>query len=60
MQINTKINNFKRIVNEDPNLKVLAYGCIGLFSIYVLGRIFKILAIAIRSINDFNSALNGS
>ena len=41
MQINTKINNFKRIVNEDPNLKVLAYGCIGLFSIYVLENSYR-------------------
>jgi hypothetical protein len=47
-------------LKEYPIIKTGLYVAIGVISLVVLGKMFKVLATSIREFKDFKSAINGN
>lgn len=49
----------KIALKEYPILKTTLYIGMGVLSVVIIGKVFKVLAISVREFKDFKSALNG-
>lgn len=62
MKSTKRINliEIKEYLDSNPPIKTVVYIGLGIFSFYIAGRVFSLLAKSVRGFNEFRSAINGN